>query len=935
MSIRIRTILIISLTVLLIVSFSIMVVVITVNNAIEASQQADLTMMANIADRFISSEIRGLRDKITGTAFLFSIFEEHTWQENLSELESQRPELLGMAILSRNGDIIAEVGLSPDIGKAMENRHVQDAFEGQVRISTSIISSDNTVFYLAAPIPKYTDTILLFTLPGLYFSEVVSGITIWETGQVVIVDSQGYVLANIRINWVLERFNSMLMAEIDPSYELQAAVTRRASSGETGIGFFSVADIPRMSAFRPISASEEGWGLSIIAPLHESPFREIDIGLYVVGFVSLFLSLIAAVVASGFIKKPFDEVAILKEEAEKHSRFKSDFLANMSHEMRTPLTAVLGLTELTLGTVQLDDETHSNLVKVYRSGETLLNLINDILDISKIEANKLELHPREYDVPSLVNDTISQSVLYIGEKPIELILDINEDMPNYLYGDELRIRQILNNLLSNAFKFTREGTVEFGMRCSHEQNDSWLIAWVKDTGIGIKTEDMGKLFTLYATSEEVNMRGGINTSRRTEGTGLGLSISKRVAEMMDGNITVESEYQKGSTFTVRLKQKFVNNAVIGIDVAESLKKFDYSLKKFDSLKMTRINMSYARVLIVDDNPTNLDVAKGLMGIYGMKIDCVTSGQQAIDAIRSEKVKYTAIFMDHMMPEMDGIEAVRIIREHIGTEYSKTVPIIALTANAIVGNEEMFLSKGFQAFISKPIDLARLDTVLRQWVRDKDAEALLPKHMINIVTGSPSEREILLDDIPGLDIDKGIAHFGYSEEAYVNVLQSFVKNTGPLLDIIEGVNADNLDIFAVTVHGIKGASRGILARNIANKAEALEKAAIAGDYNFINSTNPRFLGLIKQLLSDIEDTIYKSGKNDKPVKDKPDAELLAGLLKAAENFDIDEIDAIMAKIESHDYNQDDGLASWLRNNVDQGKYKVIAEKLLALQNNGEV
>ena len=930
MPIRIRTILIIFLTVVIIITFSILAGVITVNNGIEVSQQADLTMMANIADRFISSEITGLRDKIAGTAFLFSIFEEHTWQENLSELESQRSELLGMAIINRNGDIIAEVGLSPDMDKAMENRHVQEAFEGRIRISTSIIISENTVFYVAAPIPDFTDIILLFTLPGLYFSDVVSGITIWETGQVVIVDSQGYVLANIRTNWVMERFNSILMAEIDPSYENQAVVTRRASSGETGIGFFSVADIPRMSAFRPISTSEEGWGLSIIAPLHESPFREIDLGLYVVGFVSLFLSLIAAIIASGSIKKPFDQIAVLKEEAEQHSKFKSDFLANMSHEMRTPLTAVLGLTELTLGTVQLDDETYSNMVKVYRSGETLLSLINDILDISKIEANKLELHPREYDVPSLLNDTISQSVLYIGEKPIELILDINEDLPNYLMGDELRIRQILNNLLSNAFKFTREGTVQFGLRCERDKDSEdivWLTAWVKDTGIGIKQENMGKLFILYEMMGDVTKRG--DTSRRTEGTGLGLSISKRVAEMMDGNITVESEYQKGSTFTVRLKQQYVNDSVIGIEVAESLKKFDYSLKKFDSVKMTRINMSYARVLVVDDNPTNLDVAKGLMGIYGMKIDCVTGGQHAIDAIRSEKVKYDAIFMDHMMPEMDGIEAVRIIREHIGTEYAKTVPIIALTANAIVGNEEMFLGKGFQAFISKPIDLARLDTVLRQWVRDKEAEALLPDHMINIV--SAKERQILTEDIPGLDLDKGIAHFGYSEEAYINVLQSYVKNTRPLLDIVIGVNAENLDKYAVTVHGIKGSSRGILAENIGNKAEALERAAIARDFEFVNSTNQRFLGLIKKLLLDIEKAIEKSGISKKPKKDKPDTELINRLLYACESYDIDEIDAAMAEIEIYEYQLDDGLALWLRENVDKGKYGLIINKLSSFNN----
>ena len=278
----------------------------------------------------------------------------------------------------------------------------------------------------------------------------------------------------------------------------------------------------------------------------------------------------------------------------------------------------------------------------------------------------------------------------------------------------------------------------------------------------------------------------------------------------------------------------------------------------------------------------------------------------------------------MMPEMDGIEAVRIIRNNIETEYAETIPIIALTANAIVGNEEMFLSKGFQAFISKPIDLARLDTVLRQWVRDKEAEALLSDQVINIET--ENKRKIFLEDIPGLDMNKGIAHFGFNEEAYLNVLQSFVKNTRPLLDVVKGVNANNLDIYAVTVHGIKGSSRGILAENVGNKAEALEKAAIAGDYEFVEATNQRFLGITQQLLTDIEDAIQKTGRINKQSKDKPSDTLLSMLLSACESYDIDNIDAAMTEIEKYEYKEDDGLVQWLRENVDQGKYGLIINKL---------
>jgi len=625
-----------------------------------------------------------------------------------------------------------------------------------------------------------------------------------------------------------------------------------------------------------------------------------------------------------------DEITRLKkreEAAQVASRTKSNFLANMSHEVRTPLTAVLGLSELILETVLLDDETRSNLIKIFRSSETILSLINDILDISKIEADKLELNMSKYDLPSLLSDTTAQSLQYIGEKPIELILNITEDLPHYLIGDELRIKQILSNLLSNSFKFTKEGTVELGMRCHRSGDDLWMAAWVYDTGVGIRPEGMAKLFTLYGKMDDDYNDNKLN--RRTEGTGLGLSISKRIAEMMDGTITVKSEYGKGSKFTVKLRQKYVDDTVIGPGVVESLKNFDDSLQQFESGKITRINLSYAKVLIVDDNYTNQYVAKGLMGLYGMEIDSAMGGQEAIDLIRDEKIKYDTIFMDHMMPGMDGIEATRIIREEINTPYAKEVPIIALTANAIEGHEEIFLNSGFQAFLAKPIDLARLDIILRKWVRDKDAEELLDDKTISILPSQGLIKQAESVEIPGLDVAKGIAHFGFSEDAYYRVLKSFTKNTRLLLDSLRDVTHDNLADYAVTVHGIKGSSRGILADKISDEAEALERAAIGEDLDFVTANNQRFIDLLSQLFSDIEKALAGKGAEGKPEKEKPDDALLSMLLKACRVFDIDEIDNIMAKIEFYNYTSDEGLCEWLSENLDQGKYKEVTERLCEL------
>jgi CheY-like chemotaxis protein/anti-sigma regulatory factor (Ser/Thr protein kinase) len=394
---------------------------------------------------------------------------------------------------------------------------------------------------------------------------------------------------------------------------------------------------------------------------------------------------------------------------------KSNFLASMSHEMRTPLNAIIGLSELSLSSGELRGEAAENVAKVYNSGVSLLGLVNDILDLSKIEAGKFEVLPADYDLPSLINDTVNLNAMRIGEKPITFDLEVDGSLFSTLFGDELRIKQVFNNLLSNAFKYTKEGTVCWSVSTERDGDDVWLVSEVRDTGIGIRAEDVDKLFASYSQVD-------VKSHRTVEGTGLGLSITKNLVQMMDGEIGVESVYGKGTTFRVRLRQGFVNDTPIGETVARNLKKFEYFDQQRDrSEKLVRIRLPYARVLVVDDVQVNLDVACGMMKPYQMQIDCATSGKEAIELIKAEEVRYNAIFMDHMMPEMDGIEATRIIREEIGTEYAQTVPIIALTANAIVGNEEMFLSKGFQAFLSKPIDIQRMDQVIRAWVRDKELE----------------------------------------------------------------------------------------------------------------------------------------------------------------------------------------------------------------------
>ncbi|MCL2530496.1 MAG: ATP-binding protein, partial [Coriobacteriia bacterium] len=562
------------------------------------------------------------------------------------------------------------------------------------------------------------------------------------------------------------------------------------------------------------------------------------------------------------VEKSAAELEVALKAAEDANEAKSSFLANMSHEMRTPLNAIIGLSELTLETGGLFDDDYENIGKINSAGSTLLNMVNDILDISKVEAGKFELNVLEYDVPSLLNDALTQCIVYREDKPIEFILKIDEDLPARLFGDELRVKQILNNILTNAFKYTKQGLVELGLSCSEEQDGSTVLtAYVKDTGVGIQSESMHRLFEDYAQMD-------VKANRTIMGTGLGLPIAKRLLDLMGGTMKIESEYGIGSTFTVHIPQGYTTDEVIGPEVSRRLRDFKYHehRRKRES-KLYRISLPYARVLVVDDVETNLDVAKGLMKPYHMHIDCVLNGQQAIDAIRDEVLHYDAIFMDHMMPGMDGVEAAQRIRA-INTEYARNIPIIALTANAVSGSEEMFINKGFQAYLSKPIDTVVLDNIVRRWVRNKEKEKELGIKEINI--GGKSfpdarsgvdrrkgddrrcgfDRRVWGDLANSINISKGMRRFGNDKDVYLSVLRSFAKNTIPLLDEIKGVQADHLSNYAIVVHGIKGSSRGVYADEIGNWAESLEKAAKAGDFKFVSSQNNSFVQYVERFIADL-------------------------------------------------------------------------------------
>jgi signal transduction histidine kinase/FixJ family two-component response regulator len=574
---------------------------------------------------------------------------------------------------------------------------------------------------------------------------------------------------------------------------------------------------------------------------------------------------------------------------------KSNFLAQMSHEIRTPLNAVIGLSELALDEEGLSGGMEDKLNIIQSSGMTILRIVNDILDISKIESGKFELHPAKYDTPSLINDIITLNIVRVAEKPIAFKLELDDTLPGMLTGDDLRVKQVFNNLLSNAFKYTDAGTVRWSVGYERERDSVWLVSTVSDTGAGIKPEDLPRLFSDYNRLEVIS-------NRRLEGTGLGLAITKRLVEMMDGSIDVESEYGEGSTFRVRLRQGFVTDTPIGKGVAGNLQSLRYTVSKRGA-RTNKPDLSYARVLVVDDIPTNLDVVKGMLKPYKLKIDCALSGLEAIKKIRAGSPRYDAVFMDHMMPEMDGIEATRIIRRELDTDYAKELPIIALTANAVVGNEKMFLENGFQGFISKPIDIAKLETVLRRFVRDRG-------------------RDEAAQNGAALDYDKALERFAGDEKVLSGVLRTYVGNTsGGLKKLDLFLNDGKLRDYAITVHGLKGASYGICAYDAARAAERLEREAEAGDIEAVKAGHPAFKSMTDALLTEIN-TLLKKIDAGKPEAYRPDPKLLEELRRACGRYDMDGVDAAMGKLEAFRYTRGGELIARLRELADDMDFEGI-------------
>ena len=524
------------------------------------------------------------------------------------------------------------------------------------------------------------------------------------------------------------------------------------------------------------------------------------------------------------LEKTIEQVQQL-EILEANSLAKSNFLANMSHEIRTPMNAILGITEIQLQKHGADDDTKDAFEKIYISGDMLLGIINDILDLSKIEAGKMEIVSEKYETASIINDTIVLNMMRIENKPVEFFVSVDENMPEYMVGDELRIKQILNNILSNAFKYTDKGSVNMSFVTEDIENtpNVTLVVTVKDTGQGMTKEQLDKLFDSYS-------RFNLEANRYTEGTGLGMSITGNLISLMDGSILVESEPGAGSTVTVRLPQAKSGSGLLGGETANNLSEF--RTKSRSQLKRVQLNrepMPYGNVLIVDDVEMNIYVAKGLLAPYSIQVSSADSGFAAIEKVKSGQV-FDIIFMDHMMPQMDGIETTKRLRE-----MGYKAPIVALTANAVSGQAEVFLRNGFDEFISKPIDIRQLNNVLNKLVRDKQTEEVLEAARKGVEL--PASDEINFDDYMK---NSGILDMVYKEFSHTQ------KNV--IHEIRSALEAGDYKTAQLLAHTLKGLA-GLIGENtlitLAGKAEASFRKSNAPE-DYINELSAEVEKVLKKI-----------------------------------------------------------------------------------------
>ena len=589
------------------------------------------------------------------------------------------------------------------------------------------------------------------------------------------------------------------------------------------------------------------------------------------------------------ISRQYGEIKLAKDEAERANTAKTRFLANISHEIRTPINTIMGMDEM----IMREDATDvpkgyfmsmmNYAFDIRNASESLLGLINNLLDMSKIESGKMHLVELEYNVQDMLRSIISLVRIRSTQKELTFDVIVDEMIPRRLYGDEGKIKQIVVNLLTNAVKYTDYGGFSLGVTMLKREDDRCDLCFsVKDTGIGIKAEDMDKLFTAYERLDEEKNNG-------IQGTGLGLDISKRFAELMNGDLTCESEYGEGSEFKLLISQRIIDATPIGTfsERAETEATGPY-VPKFIAPD--------ADILVVDDNPMNLNVIKGLLKATKVFVTTASSGEECLEKIRDNK--FNVVLLDHMMPEMDGVETLARIRE-----FDTELPVYALTANASVG-EEFYTSRGFNGYLSKPVDTEMLEKTIMKHLPEEMMEKATEADAVAELTELPDDM-LWIKEVPEISVDEGIKSSGG--------IASFLFGLKLFLDTIDGnakvindaYDADNIRLYTIKVHALKSSARLIGAKDLEALAAALEDAGNHGDKSFIDANAKRFMDnylAFKDILSRLSEGESDEGKEEIPADELADA--YEALKEVIPQMDYDSVEMIIGQLKEYKLPEED-------------------------------
>lgn len=603
------------------------------------------------------------------------------------------------------------------------------------------------------------------------------------------------------------------------------------------------------------------------------------------------------------------EEIVKRKKVEDEREAKTRFLSNMSHEIRTPINAVLGMNEMILREAQ-DKQILTYAANIKSSGKMLLFLINDILDISKIESGKMEIIPVEYETTALIMDLWNVIYLRAKEKQLIFAVETDETLPSVLYGDDVRMKQIVTNLLTNAVKYTPQGSVRLQIAYERQSDEELLLKIsVRDTGIGIREEDMGKLFESFQRLDE-------QKNRNIEGTGLGMNITMSLLKMMGGDMKVESEYQKGSTFTVIVPQKIINDEPAG-----SFQMMQETNTLHNGSKQSSFTAPEGRVLVVDDNAMNLTVFKALLKRTKLQVTTAESGMQCLEYV--QKQKFHIIFMDHMMPKMDGIETLHEIEKLAARNDfpNKDTPVIALTANAVSGAREMYLAEGFAEFLTKPINAEHMEQTICKYLPEGLVQTAREEGCDVEVKDGDSAYDRYLEQ--GVCVQNGLKHSKGDMEIYLELVRMFLRDKSKMELLRQYLTTRNMKDYAILAHALKGNARTLGADKLADLAYEHEMQSKAGQEDYVAAHWEE----LEQAWAGTLDTLDGIYKEYAPAQEE------AGLLDNDEVLELpqERLDEMAALID--DFQTDEALGQikeWLKSPLRQETRRRLTDVLAAIE-----